>query len=886
MLFNVTQLIALFLFIFLLATVISQKKIIKYILAFIGMAFLTVQISSVILGNSLLDYKYYAHINFLIFKNTSSFFIKELQYLIGFFLLLSLVNIFLIKYFSKQLYQKRVFIVFIILFCFGWMCVKPGIVYNIKLITELHFAKEKAFDEAIKNLDLQNYTAKENIKAVAGKNIVILILESIEAEFLNPQFAHLTPNLQKLASEMNYFEMKESEGGNFTTGAIYTYLTGFPCFFKNHGNSIFSNSNHIKINGISNALSKAGYQQLYLLGNPEFAGTGKMLKLLDIDVKSEKDYDPKYTINTWGLHDKDLFFLAKEELKKLKEEEEPFALYLSTISTHHPDGVVDERVVNDFPVQKSSLELMIAALDREIGQLVNYLESEHMMDNTALYIMSDHLLMGTASRILNDISHLERNLFVLTNAQTPSFKKNEMLYQIDIAKMILEGAKVQHNLVFLTDKISTDKEQFIEQNRKSFIQLNEASLSIFEEPKKPKKIKSQIKNANTLYIQSNSWDGDNWGVPSIIYLGNEEVTAKRGLNIIIYNEAQSNYKVEHFDTFENIEANEKLLAKLKELLEANRFFVMMIHDTADDLLQQYADELIALGLPKLSRMKNRKAYIAISDKGITSEVRKTKKVELSMPLKPVRTNRTISTIVNQATDRQRIIAHAGGAIDGITYTNCLEAMDLSYKKGFQLFELDLIKTKDGKFVAAHDWEAWKRESHYYGSIPPTEAEFLSYKIKKQYTPMNMDSINKWFANHTNAILVTDKVNDPEAFIPTFNFPGRLMMELFSFEAVEQAQALGVTDILLTENMWNHLGADKLKSLREKGIDKMAISRRTMEKNIAPYKALTEAGIQIYAFHVNFDDFKDESYLLREGLDFCYGFYADNWQFERYDKMNK
>jgi len=257
---------------------------------------------------------------------------------------------------------------------------------------------------------------------------------------------------------------------------------------------------------------------------------------------------------------------------------------------------------------------------------------------------------------------------------------------------------------------------------------------------------------------------------------------------------------------------------------------------------------------------------------------------LRLPLKPKESFRDNQTIAKQAVDRQRIIAHAGGAINGITYSNCLEALNQSYQKGFRLFEIDLIKTKDGHFVGAHDWEAWKRESNYYGTIPPTEAEFLSYKIKKQFTPINMDTINSWFAKHTDAILVTDKVNDPANFIPTFNFPERIMMELFSFEAVEEAQALGVTNILLTENMWGYLGADKLKSLQERGIDKMAISRRTMEKNPAPYKALNEAGIQIYAFHINFDDFKDESYMLREGLDFCYGFYADNWNFERFEDM--
>jgi len=295
--------------------------------------------------------------------------------------------------------------------------------------------------------------------------------------------------------------------------------------------------------------------------------------------------------------------------------------------------------------------------------------------------------------------------------------------------------------------------------------------------------------------------------------------------------------IENYDTYGSLEAMHQLLAKLKMLIQNNHYFLILIHDSAGDLLRECAEELKAMGLPILSKIKNREAYIALSDKGISSEERKRKQVELSLPLIPRRTLRPEPILIKQATNRERIIAHAGGKIDGITYTNCLEALNLSYKK-----------------------------------------------VHKKFTPINMDSINNWFANHPDAVLITDKVNEPEAFISAFKFPGRLIMELFSFEAVEKAQKLGVNNILLSENMWDYLGKNKLQALQDKGVSKMAISRRTMEKNPAPYKALAEAGIKIYAFHVNFDDFRDEHHMLRTGLDFCYGFYADDWHFKRFDGM--
>ena len=41
----------------------------------------------------------------------------------------------------------------------------------------------------------------------------------------------------------------------------------------------------------------------------------------------------------------------------------------------------------------------------------------------------------------------------------------------------------------------------------------------------------------------------------------------------------------------------------------------------------------------------------------------------------------------------RFIAHAGGQIEGMNYTNSLEALNNSYKNGFRLFELILLKPR-------------------------------------------------------------------------------------------------------------------------------------------------------------------------------------------------
>lgn len=48
------------------------------------------------------------------------------------------------------------------------------------------------------------------------------------------------------------------------------------------------------------------------------------------------------------------------------------------------------------------------------------------------------------------------------------------------------------------------------------------------------------------------------------------------------------------------------------------------------------------------------------------------------------------------------VAHALGSVEGTVYTNSIEAFELSYRKGFRLFEIDLNLLRDGEILAAHD----------------------------------------------------------------------------------------------------------------------------------------------------------------------------------------
>ena len=212
----------------------------------------------------------------------------------------------------------------------------------------------------------------------------------------------------------------------------------------------------------------------------------------------------------------------------------------------------------------------------------------------------------------------------------------------------------------------------------------------------------------------------------------------------------------------------------------------------------------------------------------------------------------------------RFIAHAGGAIDGIKYTNSIEALNLSYSKGCKLFELDLVETADGKIVAKHD------------PTKLTEKEFMSRLIRGKYTPMNMESINDWFRNHPDAILVTDKINDPERIFNEFQFPDRLIMELFTWEAIDKAIELGIKP-LVTQNLI-YKTPDFVKEMKKRKIEYFGYSRRYIKDKEKLLKQLKKNGVKIYLYNLEkkIDNIQSmEQYVWDNEMEYCYGMYAND-----------
>lgn len=105
-----------------------------------------------------------------------------------------------------------------------------------------------------------------------------------------------------------------------------------------------------------------------------------------------------------------------------------------------------------------------------------------------------------------------------------------------------------------------------------------------------------------------------------------------------------------------------------------------------------------------------------------------------------------------------LIAHAGGSIDGYTYTNSKEALLNAIDKGYKYIELDLYMTTDSQLVCLHDKDKFALMTGIHINQIDSD-KFLESRFFGKYTPMTLrEAIYYWERNPF--ILVTDKYSNP------------------------------------------------------------------------------------------------------------------------------
>jgi glycerophosphoryl diester phosphodiesterase len=178
----------------------------------------------------------------------------------------------------------------------------------------------------------------------------------------------------------------------------------------------------------------------------------------------------------------------------------------------------------------------------------------------------------------------------------------------------------------------------------------------------------------------------------------------------------------------------------------------------------------------------------------------------------------------------RLVAHAGGAVRGLTYTNSQEALDGHYAEGYRVFELDFDWTSDGRLVVIHDWE---KTSAQFGTKPHVFSydEYVSSRRRDGLHQLTFEDLCKWLQTHRDAFVVTDTKASNIRFLRYLQASGsdigpQLIVQIYRMSELQAARQLGPRAVWLTVYKY-HMPAWVLS--RISGVDAFVIPVGTYDR---------------------------------------------------------
>ena len=282
--------------------------------------------------------------------------------------------------------------------------VKPGLVNLFGADTALKSFREY-YDKNEEN-KINEYTG-----ILKDKNVIVIHAESIQNFVINTKIngKEITPNLNKLINKSLYFSnfyAQDSVGTSSDTE--FTFSTSL---LPTNNGTVFLNYWNRKYETIEQNFKKLGYYTFSMhANNGAFWNRNVMYNTLGYEkfYNYENDYVLDDMIGL-GLSDKSFFKQSIEILKEIKNTNQKYFGKLITLTNHTPFTHEGEDI-SDFDVTSSHYDYYNGTVkdeflegtilgsylksvhyaDEALGEFINSLEKENLLENTVLVIYGDH----------------------------------------------------------------------------------------------------------------------------------------------------------------------------------------------------------------------------------------------------------------------------------------------------------------------------------------------------------------------------------------------------------------------------------------------------------------------------------------------------------------
>ena len=673
-------------------------------------------------------------------------------------------------------------------------------------------------------LNFKKYYLEPSITKVANetKNLIFIYAEGLERTYFDESvFPGLITGLRELESKSIYFtNIREAARTHWTIAGMVSSQCGIPLFTPSHGNSMAGMDVFLPsaiclgdlLHDEGYYLSYYGGAELAFGGKGKFYATHKFDQIVGMDELLPSLEDKSY-ITGWGLYDDSLFDLAYQRFEELSKLGKNFGLFLLTLDTHHPEGHPSQSC-QDIIYKDGSNPILnaVACSDYLISKFVKNVMQSPYGEKTVVVVLSDHLAHKNTA--YDDLMKRNRkNLFMIIEPKVNKPTKVEKLGSaLDIAPTVLPFIGYRGSIGLGRNLRDIDNSTSdIKNIQRNLLAWEPMLAGFWNFPKIRHFVEIDIAE-KTIKIDDRPFD-----IPVLIELTDELETSLAFLP--------------HWF----VEGREKIIND-RLMSDENRPFLLVDYCTD---LYNYDKNLGCTGFCLLAANGQnyvKKLRLSGNVKFTSDDIREL--LKLKPNFRPLR------------------IAHAGGGINGKTYTNSLEALDYNLTKGFSYFELDFSFTKDRQLVCIHDWK--QNFNRVFGFLPeekPTlEAFKLLVKNKSLFKPCTLETLADWMKQNTSAIIVTDiKENNLEGLkIISENIPEfekRIIPQIYDPRNYNEVKGMGYEQIIWTLYRYNGSNDDVLR-WTEKFNGLFAI---TMPKNRATSdlpRKLAERHIPAYVHTIN------------------------------------
>lgn len=400
------------------------------------------------------------------------------------------------------------------------------------------------------NRDIVDMNDKTGI--FEGKNLVMVMLESVGSAVFSEEYKEYFPTLYKLYSEgitgINNYSPRNNcaTGDSEMTSQISIYSIGTTCTVNSYKDNEYKQAlmYMLRKNGYYTS-AYHDYTDMYYSRSVYEYKMGSMMYygVTDLGMSYEAPY------KEWPS---DLEFFQKATSKFIDMNK--FAAYIVSVTAHTP-YIFSSKMGNkhldlfkdlDVPIQTKRYLSKVKEDDLALEYLLNTLEEKGILDDTVIVLFGDHYPYGLSESQYQsiakydiDVNHeVDRTPFIIYNSETAHEEITKYTTPLDYAPTLLNmfGIEYDPRYYFGHDVFSdyTDYAVFPDNSWQNSNGYYSASLGEF----KPSEGVEPISDAEIIYI-------------------NKEITDMRNMSSLAIKKNYFSYLFKYFDEYAKLEQEKK-----------------------------------------------------------------------------------------------------------------------------------------------------------------------------------------------------------------------------------------------------------------------------------------------------------------------------------------